>query len=156
MFMFRYYALMMHKCEELYWCVLGELIVCSKWKLNVRNYMSDFEKATMNASRDQFTKEGDPSIGVHVHIGCYFHWKQALRKYMISKIGFDNKEMVSRFLDIEILTIIPIDHIEIFGIPYLCKLFEGGITKFLALEIGGNGCRLYHLAARAFMTQVTN
>ena len=84
----------------------------------------------MNACRDVF---GGRHGGVH--IGCYFNWKQAIRKYMISTIGFDT-EMVSRFMkDIEILTIIPIEDIETFGIPYLRELYEGGITEHLEMEI---------------------
>ena len=119
------YALMTHKCEDLYWRVLSEVIALSNWRLNVRNYTSDFELAIMNACRSQFTDKDDPSVGIH--IGCYFHWKQAIRKYMISKLGFD-KETVSRFMkDIDILTLIPYEDIETFGIPYLRSLYEGGI-----------------------------
>eukprot|EP00956_Cyclotella_meneghiniana_P036792 scaffold130571_cov52-Cyclotella_meneghiniana.AAC.1 len=44
--------------------------------------------------------------------------------------------MVSRFMkDIEILTMIPIEDIETFGIPYLPELYEGGITEHLEMEI---------------------
>ena len=42
----------------------------------------DFEKALTNAAREQFKDA--------ILIGCFFHFKQALRKHMVS-IGIDNR-----------------------------------------------------------------
>lgn len=103
------YALMTHKIELLYWRVLSELITLSNWKMNVQYYTSDFEKAIMNACKDQFPEAE--------HVGCYFHFKQAICKYMIEKLKFDRKRVSHFMKDIEILTIIPIDDIHTFGIP---------------------------------------
>jgi hypothetical protein len=38
-------------------------------------YTSDFKKAILKILEEQF-----PEV---TPIGCYFHWKQALRRYMI-------------------------------------------------------------------------
>ena len=75
------YALMTHKVQELYWQMFNQLIVLTKWKMQVRTYTSDFELAMMNMLELHFGK----NAGGGKHIGCFFHLKQAWRKYLIEK-----------------------------------------------------------------------
>ena len=74
------YILMTHKSQELYWHAPSQVLVLSNWKINVNSYTSDFERAIMNTLRFHFS-EG-------FHNACLFHWKQAIRRYLITKIGF--------------------------------------------------------------------
>ena len=47
------------------------MIIDSGFRLNLCSYACDYETAIINAFSDEFV-DGK-------HIGCYFHWKQALR-----------------------------------------------------------------------------
>ena len=75
----------------------------------LRNYTSDFEVAIRNACKYQFP-EGN-------HIGCYFHFKQAVLRKM-EELKFDSRmscKVIKEFVRVlELLTIIPIDEI----VPY--------------------------------------
>jgi hypothetical protein len=81
----------------------------------------------MNAIRHEFN---DPSI-----IGCLFHWKQALRKQLLSlNISTDviKKLMNSNDGLINLSTVFPIVEIKRKGIPYIRNHFDegGNKTKF--------------------------
>ena len=67
--------LMTHFNHELYWEALAQVVVLSDWKLDVGSYMTDFECAVMNECTQHFPKG--------VHIGCFVHLKQAIRKHML-------------------------------------------------------------------------
>jgi hypothetical protein len=116
------YCLMSHKTEDLYKRVIAEVLHCAQRlnpklkKLDVRNFTTDFELGLINACSFNFPDA--------VHIGCYFHFMQAIRKYMIEKLYFD-RETVSTFMEeVVILTLIPIAKVQIYGVPYLRQIFE--------------------------------
>jgi hypothetical protein len=102
--------------EMLYWRVLQEVIACSNWRLDVKYFTSDFEKAIYNSCLAQFAPGQQ--------IGCYFHFKQAIRKHMISVLYFSS-ELATWFMEVlTILMIIPIMEIDIYGIPYCRHVME--------------------------------
>ena len=116
------YFLMTHKLQHLYWHVFNWVVILSDWKLDVRSYTSDFEMAIVNAAKHQFP-EG-------YHIGCFFHFKQAVRKHMIEKLYF-HRAIVRKFMQIgvlDLLTIIPVDDIIPYRIPYLRDMMESDMT----------------------------
>ncbi len=67
------YALMMHKCQELYWQGFNQVFFLTKWKMRVCTFTSDFERAMMNMMELLYGK----NVGSGKHIGCFFHLKQA-------------------------------------------------------------------------------
>ena len=112
------YILMTCKTEEGYWYAFSSVIACSDWRINVRNFHADFEKALINAAKKQFS-EAD-------FIGCLFHWKQAIQRYLISKLGFLRAEIAyaMRRGVLDLLTIIPMDEVEKIGIPFVRSMIE--------------------------------
>ena len=70
----------------------------------------DFEKAMMNAARDQFPDA--------ILVGCFFHFKQALRKHMGS-LGICEAQIKMAMTKncIDILCMIPKDEILNKGMP---------------------------------------
>jgi hypothetical protein len=116
------YCLMTHKTEAMYKRVIAELLSCAQLldpklvQLDVRNYASDFEAALFNACEYCFPNG--------VHIGCFFHFKQAIRKYMRDKCHFDTDTISSFMEQVTLLTIIDPDEILIYGVPYLRQMFE--------------------------------
>ena len=88
----------------------------------MNSYTSDFERAIINAAKHYFT-EG-------FHNGCFFHFKQAIRKHMIEVLYF-HKALVSLFMEVgklDLLTVIPVEEILPYGIPYLRELMESDLT----------------------------
>ena len=112
------YILMTHKTQELYWHAFSQVVVLSNWKIKVRSFTSDFERAIINAATHQFP-EG-------FHVGCLFHWKQAIRKHLISALKFDKSEiqfaMTIGVLDL--LCIIPPGEVATHGIQYVRSIIE--------------------------------
>ena len=55
-------------------------------------------------------------------IGCYFHWKQAVRKYLLETVKF-NRDLVTKLIGpggvLEILTIVPPEEIQSKTIPFV-------------------------------------
>lgn len=94
-----------------YWDAIHLAIRMSECKIDPIAICCDFEKALMNAARQQFSKV---SIA-----GCSFHFKQALRRHMISKLKMKEEQasaaMAKNVLDI--LTIIPRGEIATKGVP---------------------------------------
>ncbi len=77
------YALMSHKNEALYNQVFLQLKCMTDGKMEVRTYTSDFERAEMNMLAEHFPKG--------IHVGCFFHFKQALVKYLKDHgMGYDS------------------------------------------------------------------
>lgn len=91
----------------------------SEQKINVRTYTSDFERGLMNGLDKMFgSKYGNSGT----HIGCFFHLKQAWRKYLIETVKMPSPEVVKDAMKIgclDILCIIPRDEVAKYGIPYL-------------------------------------
>lgn len=72
----------------------------------------DFEKALLNAIVNQFN---NTSI-----IGCLFHFKQALRRKLISlRIDKEQIHQVMKIGNLDLLTVIPTNEIIKYGIPYI-------------------------------------
>jgi hypothetical protein len=77
--------------------------------MDVHGVMHDFEWAMINSIERWF--------GCNYHLGCFFHWKQAIRHNMIER-GF-SKETVSFLLPkFDFLTVVDKDDIEK-GVEYI-------------------------------------
>jgi hypothetical protein len=112
------YVLMSHRNQYLYWLVFSTVVILSDWKLKCNSYTTDFEKAAINAAQDQFP-EG-------FHVGCLFHFKQAVRRYMLKKLYF-KIETVNKFMErgvFDLLTVLPHDEVEEYGIAYVRSIME--------------------------------
>ena len=120
------YALMTHKTQELYYCIFHYVVVLSRWRLKVNSFSSDFERAIINAATAQFRTEEDGIVNGY-HIGCFFHFRQAICMHTIKKLCF-SAATVAAFMAIgmlDLLTIFPQEEVEVYGIPYPCQKFEG-------------------------------
>ena len=76
------YALMTHNCEELYSQVFKQIFILSGNEMKCCTYTTDFEQGLMNMLCETFSQNGG------VHVGCLFHFKQALRKYLIKNVDW--------------------------------------------------------------------
>lgn len=107
------YILMTSKTESMYRRVFEEVRSLTDYAASPGNVLCDFEKALMNALRKVF-----PEAIVR---GCLFHWKQAIRRHMISVLHF-KEATVNKIMEVnnlDILTIIPMGEIESKGIPFV-------------------------------------
>jgi hypothetical protein len=117
------YILLTHKNSDMYFHAFQTLVNISEWKLEPKNYCSDFEQALMSELDRSFGNYGQ-------HHGCFFHFKQAIRRYMTKKLKMSS-EIVTRSMEkgmIDLLIIIPINEIESKGIPYVRSLLEVNAT----------------------------
>jgi hypothetical protein len=122
------YALMTHKVQELYWQMFNQLIFLTKWKMQVRTFTSDFELAMMNTLELLFGE----NAGGGKHVGCFFHLKQAWRKYLIEKCGLGLSSLLGPFMAVgglNLLCVIPRNEIDSVGIPFLRLTLEGTATE---------------------------
>ena len=96
-----------------YWDAIHLAFRITHCKMNPKYIYCDFEKALINAVRNQFRDA--------IIIGCLFHWKQAIRRHMISKLEINSEqvEMVMEKNCLDILTVIPKHEIKEKGIPYI-------------------------------------
>ena len=95
--------------------MLMNLAKVTNWKLDVKTVTCDFELAIVNLVKQTYPKAKN--------IGCLFHWKQAIRRKLLA-MGFD-PTLVSSFMKpgrLDLLTGIPVQEIEVLGIPYLRSL----------------------------------
>jgi hypothetical protein len=76
------YTLMTHKYTLLYYQVFTQLKIITKNKMKVCTYTSDFERAEMNMLEALF--------GKGKHVGCSFHWNQAIFEYLEEKRDLGN------------------------------------------------------------------
>ena len=116
------YILMTHKFESQYVQAFFQVSMLIDQKIAVRTYTSDFERGLMNGLERIF---GGEKGGIH--IGCFFHLKQAWRKYLVETVKMPSDAIVKRAMKIgslDLLCIIPQDEVEEYGIPYLQSLFE--------------------------------
>ena len=119
---------MTHKVQELYWQMFNQLIVLTKWKMQVRTFTSDFELAMMNTLELLFGE----NAGGGKHVGCFFHLKQAWRKYLIEKCGLGLSSLLGPLMAVgglDLLCVIPRKEIESIGIPFLRLTLEGSATE---------------------------
>ena len=67
-------------------------------------------------------------------MGCLFHFKQALQKYLIKKcgLGFSKVHKEAMVLGgLDILCILPRNEVKTIGIPYLCTILELGLQPWI-------------------------
>jgi hypothetical protein len=114
---------MTHKNKALYWHAFNQIVAISDWKIKVRSYCSDFKVSLMKQLHIAF---GGGYGGFHV--GCFFHFKQALRKHLPDKLNMPKNliklAMLSGMLDL--LCVIPRDQVEGKGIAYVRLQLEKG------------------------------
>ena len=96
----------------MHWHIFHWALVTAKLRLNHVCTCLDFEKAMMNAAREQFPDA--------ILVGCFFHFKQALRKHMGS-LGICKQQIKMAMSEncIDILCIIPKEEILKKGMPYV-------------------------------------
>ena len=85
---------------------------------------------------------------------CLFHWKQAIGR-KICDLKFDkpiDKRMMTRYV-FETLTIIPIDEIEKYGIPYVHHLVKANCNQsdLDKMEIFWKYFRKYWMSSPSFI-----
>ena len=98
--------------------------MASGWNLIPKNITCDFEKGLINTAGEQFK-------GCEIN-GCLFHWKQALRRKMMSlNTSCEHISMVMTKNVIDVLTVIPCDEIMRIIIQY--------IRSILDMECNNNG-----------------
>ena len=105
-----------------YWDAIHLAIRMAECKIDPVSVCCDFEKALINAVQEQFRR-------VPI-IGCLFHWKQTIRRRMISKLKMNEDQvraaMAPNMLDT--LTIIPRDEILTKGIAYVKEQLKAHVT----------------------------
>jgi hypothetical protein len=128
------YALMTHKCQELYWQVFNQVFFLTKWKMRVRTFTSNFEQAMMNMLELLFGK----NAGGGKHIGCFFHLKQAWQKYLVENCILGQSSIIGALMAVgglDLLCILPRHEINIIGIPYLRLTLEVHATALEKLSM---------------------
>ena len=97
----------------MYWDAIHFAICLVDCEIDPENINVDFEKSLINATTQQF-----PNARI---VGCLFYFKQAIRRYAISKLDI-HKEQVHKLMEknvIDLLTIIPKKEIKSKGIPFV-------------------------------------
>ena len=67
------------------------------------------------------------------HVGCLFHFKQSIRKYLIKKCGLGIFQVLPAAMalgGIDILCVLPEDEVEEIGIPWIWSILELGIPDW--------------------------
>ena len=101
-------------------------IAATGWTIDAKTVTVDYEQALLKTTSTQFR-------GAKI-IGCLFHWKQAIRRKLISH--HIPEQTVSKFVGkrgpLELLCVIPINEIMVKGISYVRKITDEGayIDKF--------------------------
>ncbi len=91
--------------------------------MKCHTYTTDFERGLMNTLAETFGQNGG------FHVGCLFHFKQALLKYLIKKCGLGLSKVLKEAIvlgGLDILCILPRNEVEKIGIPYLRYILELG------------------------------
>ena len=108
------YILMTNKSQKMYRNALEWVFKLSSRRIKPRTVTCDFELALINAVQSVF-----PYTKIN---GCLFHWKQAIRRKLLSLKLTNEKEIVERCMHVnsmDILTVIPVNEIEKKGIPFV-------------------------------------
>jgi hypothetical protein len=117
-----FYVLTTSKTQWTYWTVLNEILISCEMQLDASFVHCDFEKAMINAIKEQLGKESEIA-------GCFFHFKQALLRKM-KELGIDKNERKKGLEVMNILTVIPHDEILSKGIPYCKHVIGASNTKW--------------------------
>jgi len=102
-----FFILLQSKDQVAYYLALQMAINGSGWKLDAKTKTCDFERALLNALNEQFPEVETPTIG------CLFHFKQAIRRKLLSyRIS---REVIHDLMGpnglINLLTIVPVEEI---------------------------------------------
>ena len=107
------YALMTHKCSELYSHVFSQIAnTLMKGKMKIRTYTTDFERGMMN----MLALQGG------THVGCLFHLKQAWLKYLKDDCGMalaSSLEGAMAVQGLDLLCVLPREEVLEYGIPFV-------------------------------------
>jgi len=101
------YILMTNKSQKMYRNALEWVFKLSGRRINPKTVTCDFELALINAIQGIF-----PFAKI---TGCLFHWKQAIRRKLVSlKFSNENEilEIAMHRFSIDILTVIPVNEIK--------------------------------------------
>ena len=71
-----FYILLQSKLEKAYYHAIQQAICASDWLFEASSVTCDFEHALINAIDSQFPKS--------TKVQCYFHWKQAIRRKLLT------------------------------------------------------------------------
>ncbi len=117
------YCLMTRKNEHLYYEVFHRIVCEADWQLEVKTFTTDFEIALMKQAEKQF--------GEFKHIGCFFHLKQAWRRYLTVTLRMEHVaiKVAMEVGALDLLCIIPRDEIIKYGIPYVRAKVECGQSE---------------------------
>ena len=106
----------------MHWHALHWIFVASDWNLDPKSVTCDFEKGLINAVQHKFHES---EIN-----GCLFHWKQALRKKMITLQTYEQHVHLAMEENVmDMLTMIPIEDIESKGTPCVKFVTQEKIKK---------------------------
>ena len=83
------YVLMTQKNETAYYMAMNNIIIATNWQINPTVVTCDFVRALMSQAQLQFRESKI--------IGCFFHWKQAIRKKCLD-LGLD-RELVHMLME---------------------------------------------------------
>ncbi len=117
------YARMTHKCSELYNLVFSQIAMLIQGKMKVKTYTTDFECGMMNM------------LALHggTHVGCLFHLKQALLKYLKKHCSLAQASSLGGAMEVGVLDlfcVLPCGDILESGIPYVHFIIEEGIPAW--------------------------
>ena len=116
-----FFVLLQSKKCAAYYHAIQQCICASDWKMEAKSLTCDFEQSLIKSLKHQF-----PSAPA---ILCLFHWKQAIRRKLLSFHVPLNiiHQMIGKNGFMNILTVIPVDEIISKGIPYVrSKIDETG------------------------------
>jgi hypothetical protein len=124
-----FYVLLPSKHYLCYYHALHQCVCASDWKVHCRSWTCDFEKALINAVKEQFGLKRD-GVTPSESICCYFHWKQCLRRRLL-ELHID-KDLISKLMDkdglINLLPLVPIDDIPR-AIRFIRSKFNEGVSS---------------------------
>jgi hypothetical protein len=116
---------MTHKNALLYYQVFTQLKFITKNKMKVCTYTNNFERAEMNMLEAIF--------GKGKHVGCLFHWKQAIFQYLKEKCDLGNSmslEAAIKVGGLDILCVLPRCKVLKNGIPFIRSIIENDIPTW--------------------------
>ena len=119
-----FFVLLQSKDEDVYQHAIMMFIAATGWTADATTVTVDYEQALIKTAATQFR-------GSKI-IGCLFHWKQAIRRKLLTLKIPEN--IISIFIgkggQLEVLCIIPVGEIMTKGIYYIRqKTDEGGYTE---------------------------
>ena len=115
---------MTNKSQKMYRNALEWVFKLSGRRINPKTVTCDFEQALMNAVAGIF-----PFSKI---IGCFFHWKQAIRRKLASLKMTNEKEIIDRAMvknSMDILTVIPVNEIKKKGISFVKDNLKDAILE---------------------------